>query len=629
MLKRLLILVGMMGAALWLAASVQAHANLAHSNPTANAVLEDSPAEIRLWFTEELEADFSRFSLRDRAGIVIPTPSSELDAADSHQLFMRPNPLPDGLYTVSWRVVSAADGHPTGGSFVFTIGEPIAGAGVVLQSNDPIPSDSTAIRWLNLASLALTIGSIGFWLFIWQPVFADTQPAIESRMRKVIWAGYWLLGLTSVLILLLQISQATGHSIVDPINQTDLNQIVTETRFGRMWLARVGLWGVLGVILLLAKQDRRFYWNGLILGGVILLTQSLYSHASAAQEQTAAVSVDWLHLFASALWLGGLVQFFIVLGPLRRNSTSTGQIGTLVGYFSNLARVTVMALIVTGGYAAWLQIGSVDGLLDTSYGQAVLVKLLLVMPLLGVAGFNLILTQRGLQQGQQIWAGRLQGLIGLEIALACGVLLAVGVMTAIAPARGVIDLREAQANVLTEPPPHPIIESKTADVLNIQLDITPGYVGENSFAVYLTDLSGNPIEDATLIRLRFENQSENLGSSELNPTHQGGGVYSVSGSNLSIPGDWQIRVNIQRPNVFDTVVDFDPQLSLPPSPTPPPLRDSNALLSHQKSALVLTGLVSLVLGGWVMGQKRRGGERVISVGLMIVAVILLMSGSIG
>lgn len=632
MLKRILIFIGMIGVALWVATSAQAHANLYHSNPAANAILKESPAEIRLWFTEALEADFSSFSLRDREGVVIQTPPSQLDPTDSRQLFMRPDPLPHGLYTVSWRVVSSADGHQTRGSFVFTIGEPIGGASVSAQNHDPIPTDSAAIRWFNLISLALMVGGIGFWLFVWQPVFGDTQPVVEFRMRKWIGVGYWLLGLTGILILLLQISQATGHSIFSPINQTVLNQIVTETRFGRLWLARMGLWGVMGVILWLAKQDRRFYWNGLILGGVILLTHSLFSHASAAQEQTAAVAADWLHLLASALWLGGLVQFINVLGPLRRSSTNTDQLAALVGYFSNMARVTVMGLILTGSYAAWLQVGSVDGLFDTYYGQALLVKIFLILPLLGIAGFNLILTQRGLQQGQRIWAGRLQGLIGIEIALAIGVLAAVGVMTAIAPARGVIELREGQASVQTEPPANPIVETQTADAMNIQLDISPGYVGENTFAVHLTDPSGSPIEDASLIRLRFENQAENLGRSELNPTHQGDGVYSVAGSNLSTPGDWQIRVNIQRPNVYDTVIDFNPQVNLPPAPlAPPPPPDTSVPLSHQGIARLLTGLAAAGLGGWVIGQNRRQwlrGENLVGVGLVMVGIILLVSGAI-
>ncbi|CAG0990178.1 partial Copper transport protein YcnJ, partial [Anaerolineae bacterium] len=288
--------------------------------------------------------------------------------------------------------------------------------------------------------------------------------------------------------------------------------------------------------------------------------------------------------------------------------------------------------ITTGSYAAWLQVGSMDGLFDTQYGQALLVKLLLIMPLLGIAGFNLILTQRGLQQGQRIWAGRLQGLVGIEIALACGILMAVGVMTAIAPARGVIELREAQASAQTEPPANPIVESQTADAMNIQLDISPGYVGGNTFAVRLTDLSGKPIEDATLIRLRFENQAENLGRSELNPIHQGDGVYSVSGSNLSTPGDWQIRVNIQRPNVFDTVIDFNPQVSLPSAPAaPPPLPEPKSPLSNQGIALLLTGLAALGLGGWVVGQNRRQwlrGENFVGVSLVAVGMILLVSGAI-
>src|SRR5688572_24006569 len=99
-----------------------AHASLVRSNPPANTVLEEAPPEIRLWFTEPLEASFSHIILLDSSGQVVETEKSQIDSSDAHQQFMTLPPLEDGIYTVAWQALSSADGHTTEGSFPFSIG---------------------------------------------------------------------------------------------------------------------------------------------------------------------------------------------------------------------------------------------------------------------------------------------------------------------------------------------------------------------------------------------------------------------------------------------------------------------------------------------------------------------------
>src|SRR5256885_16604841 len=106
---------------------VLAHANLAQSSPAANASLQSSPNEIRLWFTETLEPNYSHFTLRDTSGNQVQTQQSQTDSTDAHQMFMPVDNLPKGLYTVVWRTVSAADGHSTQGNFAFGIGVVVGG----------------------------------------------------------------------------------------------------------------------------------------------------------------------------------------------------------------------------------------------------------------------------------------------------------------------------------------------------------------------------------------------------------------------------------------------------------------------------------------------------------------------
>lgn len=112
------------------------------------------------------------------------------------------------------------------------------------------------------------------------------------------------------------------------------------------------------------------------------------------------------------------------------------------------------------------------------------------------------------------------------------------------------------------------MEMQTVDELHVMLTIMPGSVGENDFVVDLSTPTGEPVIDVSLIRLRFDHQD--LGQSELriepaaNPEQQEGGLYHITGANLSVPGEWRIRVTIARPDQYDTVVDFNPTIAAPP-----------------------------------------------------------------
>ncbi|MBI5671035.1 MAG: copper resistance protein CopC [Chloroflexi bacterium] len=99
-----------------------AHADLLRADPPPDAMLESAPAEIRLVFSEPLNADLSRVTLRAAGGVPVETPPAEADPNDKTVIIVRPGDLPDGLYTVSWEAVSSSNGHLTKGSYTFTIG---------------------------------------------------------------------------------------------------------------------------------------------------------------------------------------------------------------------------------------------------------------------------------------------------------------------------------------------------------------------------------------------------------------------------------------------------------------------------------------------------------------------------
>ena len=81
------------------------------------------PAELRLVFSEPVEPRFTGVRVTDGEGREVPVAAGATDAADAH-VWVVPlsSPLTEGVYTVAWHAMSAADGHNTVGFFTFGVG---------------------------------------------------------------------------------------------------------------------------------------------------------------------------------------------------------------------------------------------------------------------------------------------------------------------------------------------------------------------------------------------------------------------------------------------------------------------------------------------------------------------------
>jgi len=112
-----LVLVGAVVAAAVLA---EGHAKLSRSDPPAASTLRASPAEVRLWFTENLEPAFSAAHLLDGERRRVDGIDGRVDAVNAALLRMALPPLAAGRYTVVYRVVSV-DSHVTAGELTFRI----------------------------------------------------------------------------------------------------------------------------------------------------------------------------------------------------------------------------------------------------------------------------------------------------------------------------------------------------------------------------------------------------------------------------------------------------------------------------------------------------------------------------
>ena len=91
-----------------------------------------------------------------------------------------------------------------------------------------------------------------------------------------------------------------------------------------------------------------------------------------------------IHLLAIALWIG-------ILTPLRRLASSVSSFAdaATVGHqFGVIASDDCSRVDCRGGYMSYQLVGSLEALTETEYGQALIIKVLLVGLLLGLAAAN-------------------------------------------------------------------------------------------------------------------------------------------------------------------------------------------------------------------------------------------------
>ncbi len=108
-------------AACCFAGPVLAHAHLIREVPSANAVLTAAPTELRLIFSEALEAKFTTVKVTGPGATSVAAGGLTLDAQNAALLIVPLRaPLVAGTYKVEWHAVST-DTHKTQGSYSFSI----------------------------------------------------------------------------------------------------------------------------------------------------------------------------------------------------------------------------------------------------------------------------------------------------------------------------------------------------------------------------------------------------------------------------------------------------------------------------------------------------------------------------
>ena len=606
--------------------SAVAHAALKESDPAANAILPAAPTRASLRFTEPLERSYSRAELYDQTGNTLPGVSTFGDDRFTMTIDL-PSDLLNGTYSILWRTLSEADGHTAQGYEPFTIGTEADVVAVVppaatADAGGPPEWLRGVARWVALLGLATVVAVWPVWLFVLRPAIApawQVGPDLTRRVRRLAGGALLFAALGSVAALLVQAAAvAGGEGLASGVATT-----LGETRYGTYWLLRLG--GFL--VFASALMSCAWWWPRrrpaatvatLALAAILPLPFSLISHASAQPAGRAtAVAVDALHLLAASVWVGGLFVLVGGLAPTLRQLTPIGRrtvLARAIPRFTALALIAWGVMGLTGLYSAWLQVGNLDGLRETAYGRSLTLKLLLLVPVLGLAAFNLLIVTRRVRRADEaaggVWTRRFVAAIATEAALVVAVLFVVGRLTGQPPAREA--LAEGAGRVAL---------AIQADGQLATLYVTPGGAGPNQYRLALG--AGHAQHTAGAVQaeavLRVELPSHDTGLKEIALSPAPGNTYEGTGSELSIAGEWAIEAIVRRPGSADwratVALPVQSEASVPSLPGEP--------WRFGPAGIVGLLLVAVGIAGVVLGWRPGGATlRKEAAGLGSAAIVL-------
>jgi methionine-rich copper-binding protein CopC len=113
----LVVVLGVLAAA----ARVEGHAFLVRAEPRVGSKVNKAPTEVRVWFSETVQAGVSSIKVFDVSGKQVDKKDTHSDRANPAVLCVSVLPaLIPGAYKVVWRVTSA-DTHVTNGDFRFQV----------------------------------------------------------------------------------------------------------------------------------------------------------------------------------------------------------------------------------------------------------------------------------------------------------------------------------------------------------------------------------------------------------------------------------------------------------------------------------------------------------------------------
>lgn len=636
-----------------------AHADLVRSEPADGATLSAAPAEVHLWFSEEIAPSFSAVQVLDAAGQSVPGVGVHPDPAQRSALVAVLPRLPAGAYTLIWKTLSATDGHPSQGMVLFgvnTAAPMSAAAGAEAVAGDAALSwPEVAIRWLNYLGLIGLTGALVMGRFVHRSQLhnpaqdADIDwPLIQRRLLSMAaWcAAIALLAGCALLLRQVAVSVASASAATASTSWGAAVLALLQTRWGLLWLARQVLLLVLLALTAHAARvvtpengtrghvgvppaRRRAGWTGGASGGSAdyratgrtgasppRLICSRLNPLGAAQRLTVLLATLLIIQALMGHAAGDARRAWIAVPAIALHLLAAGVwlgglAALLVGWLPLLRRYPerrgelLRAGLRPFGPVAALAVALLVASGLFSAGQQVPSLDALVLTsygrfLLGKAGLLLVAGLCGLVNAALLrftpqWAFRSSW---RRLPALIGVELAAGAAILLLTGALTAGAPPRGFAFTLAPEDERTAMTQSVDDLQVTLEIKPSHPGQNVFSVRSASKLDPPPAQITRVWLQFTYLDDDLGRVKARAEEVAPGRYLLNGDFLKLAGPWRIDVITRRHGIEDSIAQFN-WIVTPAAPLPPTLLSKQPLAMPLALAalalLLLTATIALVV----------------------------------
>lgn len=575
-----------------------------------NSLLEKSesfPSSISILFSERPDQKVSYIHVTNSEGNRIDKDDFKITGDNDRRgtVTVNKNLIGEGVYAVSWSTLSLDDGHVSKGTYVVGVG-----VGSSLPANTVIKNvtDTNTIYSpiMSVAKIPIIIGQVYVLGFVFSQIMI-WKDIRRQGLRNII--DFILIRRFTNPVMILSIVMAAAATLIPIIQSSMISEtqseymknlalLYFETANGKVWLIRVISCAIMAFAAYYFGRDvtneanrsssatRRT--NGTILLYILLIavllfiaTNSVTSHSSSlATLSQLGILADFIHSVVVSIWIGGLMYILYVLFPnvIPISKNISGKVHQIIARpksilllifsgFSVISTICVGVVGITGLSLAWFHIQNMDDLLLTDYGRTLIVKLSLVLPVVILGGYHQFWISRimkvldfnrvdGRESSGTNFSKRFSSIkktIKIECILAASVLCAASVLTVTSPPAAMQYNEVTQPNFNSDMPS--TMQDKFVRILETQgvpitLIISPFVTGFNNFTV---NIPGNDerIGQVSNVSIEFRKSDVSLGPIFAKLSQKNETSYSVNGGYLSQPGQWDLKVTIQRSSMYD------------------------------------------------------------------------------
>jgi copper transport protein len=555
-----------------------AHALIVKSNPAPSQSLPSPPSKVDVYFTDPVDIQYSTIKVLDPNGNEVQNKDLKYLTSDQTALTVSlPPGLPNGVYTVSTKVLDQTDGHVTENGFVFAVGvaAPPTTSQPKVSYSDVISIPDAIARFPALIGQVMAVGAAFSTLWLWSPIskitllqqqFAKTRLAIDKR--------------TTLLILISSaIVFASGFGMISSVAYSIHAGFLdaVSTKFGHMWVVRMiassALLGLAVVFYFSQKKSNSILpkWQTATIFGVgiiVLSTTSIISHG-AATGQISPLILDFVHNLAASLWIGGIIYIdYVMISKLKQlsdDNIASSILSIIIPRFSTIVLLILAIITISGPFLLFLLESNLALTLVSIYGKILIVKLSLAAIMIGIGAYHqfevhkhalrdvTVTNTRSAVIQTRSTKSKLLSKFGLsaKIESIAGILLVASVAVLVdsgLPATEYQDILQTQQPTAAafgiNPNNTQNVFTDTQFVENgsrVVLTIDPYFVGSNTINMTFLDANRNPI-DIQSVLLELTQTDKSIGPIKVNATQVYPGTYSVQTNSLTIPGNWQAHV---------------------------------------------------------------------------------------